>query len=262
MKIQNIVFVGAGNLATNVALELHSKGYNIMQVYSRTMASAKMLADRLGCEALDDIGNIQTEADLYIVSVKDSIIDDVVGKLCDGSRRGLFVHTAGSISIDIFNGRAERYGVFYPMQSFSKQKKVDFSEVSIFIEANNDEDSRALSDMAESLGKKVYYLSSEARKHLHLAAVFACNFANHCYELSSEVLGKYGIPFEVMLPLVDEAARKVHSVSPKDAQTGPAVRYDENVIGMQRELLSDMPRIQKIYDDMSASIHEVATSLE
>lgn len=262
MKIQNIVFVGAGNLATNVALELHAKGYNIMQVYSRTMASARMLADRLGCEALDDIGKVRAEADLYIVSVKDSVIENVIGKLCDGSRRGLFVHTAGSIPMDIFKGRTERYGVFYPMQSFSKQKKVDFSEVSIFIEANDEEDSRRLGEVAESLGKKVYYLSSEARKHLHLAAVFACNFANHCYELSAEVLGRYGIPFDVMLPLVDEAARKVHSVSPKDAQTGPAVRYDKNVIAMQRELLSSTPRIQKIYDDMTDSIHEVATSSE
>ncbi len=254
-----IVFVGAGNLATNLAKALHRAGNEILQVYSRTMASARMLADVVGAEPLDDIGAVAAEADLYVVSVKDSVLKNVVEALCAVGRRGLFVHTAGSIPADVFAGHAGRYGVFYPMQSFSKQREVDFADIPFFVEANTEEDAALLHGLASTLSRSVYRLSSEARKHLHLAAVFACNFANHCYELSAEVLDKYRIPFGVMLPLIDETARKVHEVAPREAQTGPAVRYDENVIGMQRELLAANPRIQRIYDIMSNSIHEVAT---
>lgn len=258
MTVKNIVLIGAGNLATNVALSLHDRGYRIMQVYSRTMKSAKTLAERLQTEAVDDISAVVADADLYVISVKDSALQSVIEQLCDGTRKGLFVHTAGSIPMSIFRGHAERYGVFYPMQSFSKQRRVDFTEVPIFIESNDGESLKMIETVAKSLCKNVYTLSSEARKHLHLAAVFACNFVNHCYELSSEVLSRYKIPFEVMLPLVDETARKVHEIAPVEAQTGPAVRYDENVINMQSSLLKSVPRLQEIYDVMSRSIHEVS----
>lgn len=253
-----IVFVGAGNLATNLAKALYRAGNDIMQVYSRTMESATMLASKVASSAVCSVDDIVNEADLYILSVKDCVLADVVSSLCDGGRKGLFVHTAGSISVDVFRNHAARYGVLYPMQSFSKLKEVDFSSVPFFVEANNSSDRQRLLELASSLSRRVYELSSEARKHLHLAAVFACNFANHCYELSAEVLERYNIPFDVMLPLIDETARKVHQIAPKAAQTGPAVRYDKNVITMQHELLAYNPRIQQIYDMMGNSIHEVA----
>ena len=261
-KIMKVVFIGAGNLATNLAKALYKSGNRIVQVYSRTMESARMLAEEVASEPTTSLDAVAVDADIYIISVKDSVLKGVIETLCANVRQGLFVHTAGSMSVDIFKGHASRYGVFYPMQSFSKLREVDFSDIPFFIEANNDADKNLLHDMASTLSDSVYEISSEARKHLHLAAVFACNFANHCYELSGEVLEKYGIPFSVMLPLIDETARKVHSVSPRTGQTGPAVRYDENVINMQRGLLADNPRIQRIYDVMSDSIHEVATSRE
>lgn len=256
-----IVFVGAGNLATNLAQALYGTGNDILQVYSRTMQSAEMLAKKVAAEPTISLDNI-VEADIYIISVKDSVLKDVIAELCKTCRNGLFVHTAGSMSVDVFKGHTERYGVLYPMQTFSKQKIVAFKNIPFFIEANNETDKEFLHAMASGLSNNVYYLSSEARKHLHLAAVFACNFVNHCYELSAEVLDKYDIPFDVMLPLIDETVKKVHTISPKEAQTGPAIRYDKNVISMQRELLSDNPRIQHIYDIMSNSIHEVAGSVE
>lgn len=253
-----ITFVGAGNLATNLAKAMRGAGNEILQVYSRTMSSASALAGMVGAEAVDDIRRVNEGADIYIVSVKDSVLSDVVSVLCGHVSCGLFVHTAGSIPADVFKNKAQRYGVLYPMQSFSKQKEVDFSNIPFFIEANNEADTQFLHDLSATLSERVYRLDSVARKHLHLAAVFACNFANHCYELSAEVLRRYSIPFDVMLPLIDETARKVHTVSPAEAQTGPAVRFDENVIGMQRMLLEDAPRLREIYDLMSRSIHEVS----
>lgn len=251
-----IVFIGAGNLATNVAKALYEAGHDILQVFSRTMLSAKTLADAVGAVPTDDIKAVTDDADIYILSVKDGVLKSVIESLCDRKRNGLFVHTAGSIPMDVFEGHAERYGVFYPMQSFSKQRQVDFTDVSIFVEAKRKEDLDLLFSLGRSLGRNVRELASEGRKHLHLAAVFACNFANHCYRLAEEVLEKYDIPFDVMLPLIDETARKVHEVSPFDAQTGPAVRYDENVINMQSAMLPPGSRIKEIYELMSRDIHE------
>ena len=251
-----IVFVGAGNLATNVAKALKGAGHEITQVYSRTQESADALAFQVGAEAVSNLGDVARESDIYIVSVRDGALKDVVARLCDGSRRGLFVHTAGSIPMSIFEEHADRYGVFYPMKSFSKLRQVDFTDVSVFVEARYDSDLQLLSALGSSLSQHVMQLDSEGRKHLHLAAVFACNFVNHCYDLASEVLDRYDIPFSSMLPLIDETARKVHSMSPKSAQTGPAIRYDKNVIGMQSQMLSYDDRIRQIYDLMSKSIHQ------
>lgn len=251
-----IVFVGAGNLATNVAKALFAAGHEIVQVYSRTIEAASLLAEAVGAEATDNLDEVAGQADVYVISVKDGVLKSVAEHLCNGSREGLFVHTAGSMPMSLFEGHAQRYGVFYPMQSFSKERQVDFKDVSIFVEANNPEDLERLKTLGYSLSYNVRELSSEGRKHLHLAAVFACNFANHCYDLASCVLDKYDIPFDVMLPLIDETARKVHEVSPLKAQTGPAVRYDENVIGMQRDMLPGGSLIQQIYSLMSKSIHE------
>lgn len=254
-----IAFIGAGNLATNLAKIMHCKGFDISQVYSRTMEAAKKLAAIVDAAPIDSLSNVIDDVDLYIISVKDSALLDVINNLCNANRKGIFVHTAGSIPMNVFENHAERYGVLYPMQSFSKQKEVCFKDLPFFLEAKNDMILSVLKEIVGAIDGKTYVIDSNARKSLHLAAVFACNFVNHCYELSHELLQKHGIPFEVMLPLIDETARKVHSISPILSQTGPAVRYDENVISMQHEYLSYNPRIQEIYDVMSKSIHEVST---
>lgn len=253
-----IVFVGAGNLATNVARALKDAGHEITQVYSRTQASADALASQVGAEAVSDLDGVAREADIYIVSVKDGALSDVVARLCDGSRRGLFVHTAGSIPMSIFDGHAGRYGVFYPMQSFSKERLVDFSVIPLFVEGSDDQTLQTALALADSIKAKAYPLSSADRQYLHVAAVFACNFANHCYALSAEVLQRHGIDFRVMLPLIDETARKVHQLTPVEAQTGPAVRNDMNVVTHHLDLLSSTPWLATIYEEFSKDIQRTA----
>ena len=259
-----IALIGRGRLATNLLPALQQAGHDVTSVNSRTLEE------------------LPQQADVYIISVKDSALREVVSKVTakvnpsDWRGRGeapLFVHTAGSMSVDVFEGYCSRYGVFYPMQTFSKERQVDFREIPIFIEAGGSgratdhttsADATAktlgvLRVLADSVSQKVYELSTADRKYLHLAAVFACNFANHCYALAADVLAKKGLPFDVMLPLIDETARKVHGMHPQDAQTGPAVRYDENVISMQSDLLADEPVLQDIYRLLSKSIHQKAT---
>lgn len=254
-----VVLVGAGRLATNLGVALKEAGHEVMGVYSRTMVSALQLAEQVGGEATDRCDSLPKDADIYIIAVKDAVLEQLITQVVKGREDRLFVHTAGSLPLSLFEGCATRYGVFYPMQTFSKERCVDFAEIPVFVEASDAASLMVMKTLAESISRRVYELSTAERKFLHLAAVFACNFANHCYALSADVLAKHGLPFDVMLPLIDETARKVHELSPAAAQTGPAVRYDENVIRMQRDLLADEPAVQELYDRLSLSIHKKAT---
>lgn len=270
-----IVLIGAGNLATHLGKALHAAGHDMVQVFSRTMQSAETLASLLDAEPLTDIAQVRDDADVYIFSVKDSALVQLVAQLCrheadglgedgavnalrkakKGEHERVFLHTAGSMPMSVFKGMAQHYGVLYPMQTFSKQREVDFSIIPCFVEANDEFAQKQIEGLAREISGRVYQLSSEDRKYLHLSAVFACNFANHCYAISQELLEEHGIPFDVMLPLINETAAKVLEMKPKDAQTGPAVRYDENVIGKQSKLLENHPHFKKVYDSMSKSIH-------
>lgn len=248
-----VVFIGAGRLATHLAIELSKHSFNILQIYNRTESSAIELAQQVSAKATSNIREVETDADIYIFSVKDSALPELLAEM--PSNKGLWIHTAGSIPLNIFEGYSNRYGVFYPFQTFSKDRDLDFSIIPIFLEANNTDDLNILFDIAEQISNKVYSLSSEKRQYIHLTGVFACNFVNHMYSISHDILEKEGIPFNTVLPLIDETAAKVHSLSPKEAQTGPAIRYDENVINKHLELIED-PDLKEIYSLISKNIYK------
>jgi predicted short-subunit dehydrogenase-like oxidoreductase (DUF2520 family) len=251
-----IAFLGASNVAVNLAQGLYRNGFKIVQVYSRTESSARSLADKVKCGWVTDLEEVTPKASLYIVSLKDSAFMELLPQIVAGKDGALLVHTAGSIPMDVWEGKTSRYGVFYPMQTFSKQQEVNFREVPFFIEAAQKEDAERLKAIASVLSDNVFEADSLQRGNLHLAAVFACNFANHMYVLAADLLKKYDLPFEVLLPLIDETARKVHELPPLEAQTGPAVRYDENVIDRQLDMLSDEPAVKEIYRVLSEHIRK------
>jgi predicted short-subunit dehydrogenase-like oxidoreductase (DUF2520 family) len=248
--------VGAGNLATNLATAFYRKGFRIAQVYSRTEESAAALAKKVEAEYTTDLDELTTRGQLYIVALKDDVMPGLLSRIAAGKPDALLVHTAGSVPMSVWEGEAERYGVLYPLQTFSKERKVDFSEIPIFVEANSPDDTELLKVIASSLSKRVSVASSEQRKCLHLSAVFISNFTNHMYALAAELLRKYNLPFDVMLPLIDETARKVHDLPPHDAQTGPAVRYDRQVIESHLAMLADIPDLHNLYQLLTQSIHE------
>lgn len=235
-----IVLIGRGRLATNLEHALLSAGHEVASINSRTLEALPL------------------EADVYIVAVKDAALADVIRAATKGRESQLFVHTAGSMPMDMFKGLTVHYGVFYPMQTFSKERLVDFNDISVFLETNDAVSMERLKMLSTTLTTHIYELDSEGRKHLHLAAVFACNFVNHCYALSAEVLSAKGLPFSVMLPLVDETAQKVHVLSPREAQTGPAVRGDQNVMQMQANMLAGNPAVKQIYEALSNDIQRLA----
>ena len=249
-----IVLIGAGRLATNLGQTLLGAGHEIVCVNSRTMASAKALADKIGGCAVDRAEDIPMEADAYIIAVKDSVLADVIPAVTRGRENQVFMHTAGSMPMSMFQGMAHHYGVFYPMQSFSKERPVDFAVIPTFIEANDEKAMQTIRHLAESITERIYELSSDDRQYLHLAAVFACNFTNHCCALADGLLTDAGLDFQVLLPLVEETVAKLHQLPPAEAQTGPAARRDENVMGLQRAMLANRPDLQRIYTLLSSSI--------
>lgn len=251
-----MVLIGAGNVATHLGLALIQKGFTIEQVYSRTKESARQLGNRLYVSYTDDLKQIRTDADIYIFSLKDSALPGLLTDL--PPLNGLLVHTAGSLPLSVFRQSAsKRHGVLYPLQTFSKDRAISFEEIPLFIEANNREDEYVLEELGAALSTKVVRLPSEKRYRLHLAAVFACNFVNYMYANAAEILEKEGLPEHYLLPLIEETASKIKSLPPREAQTGPAVRYDTNIIDKHLELLNDDPEKEALYREITRRIYRM-----
>lgn len=254
-----VAIIGAGRVAWNLAPALQQSGVEVVEVWSKSRSSAEALARRLGCPFMWGALDVVTcEADLYVIAVKDAVLPDVIRQLHPGRERALMAHTAGSMPLALFaDAGHERGGVFYPMQTFSKERAADFSQVHFFIEATQREDEASLMSLALSLNNNedfVHRSTSATRRQLHLAAVFACNFTNHCCALADGLLTDAGLDFQVLLPLVEETVAKLHQLPPAEAQTGPAARRDENVMGLQRAMLANRPDLQRIYTLLSSSI--------
>ena len=251
--IENVVFIGAGNLATQLALALFEKKIQVKQVYSRKIESASELAEKVNARFTNDLSQLLPEADLYIIAVKDSVIQEVLENL-QLKDDLLIVHTAGSIPMNILEGFSTNYGVFYPLQTFSKTRKIDFSDIPICIEANHPSNMMKLEKLGERLSKSVNQINFEERKALHLAAVFVNNFVNHLYSIGVDILHEKKLDFELLKPLIRETAEKIDFLHPIDAQTGPAKRNDRIIIEAQLKMLQDKPEFQKIYSFATESI--------
>lgn len=256
--IHTITLIGAGNLATQLGVALKQAGLNILQVYSRTEDSAKTLANKLDCAYTTDTSQVRLDSDLLIFSLKDDILENILARLdCRGKT---IVHTAGSLPMSVLGEHSSMYGVFYPLQTFSKQRDVDFNQIPICIEASSLEVLVELKELASKLSDKVEEISSDQRQSLHLAAVFTCNFVNHFYYLGHQVVQKIGVDFELLKPLIQETAAKIRGMDPYEAQTGPAKRFDETIINKHLKFLDDQPDLQEIYSLVSRSIFEAHKS--
>ncbi|MCK9413855.1 MAG: DUF2520 domain-containing protein [Prolixibacteraceae bacterium] len=247
-----IVLLGTGNLATRLGIALHAKHAEIVQVYGRSGTSASDLANLFGCTDTSSMPEIITDADLYILAVSDTSIPEVLTNAPFHDR--LIVHTSGSISIDILSSFSENYGVFYPLQTLSKQKAVDFSAVPICIEANNAENLEKLNRLAKTISDQVFRIDSAQRRELHLAAVFVCNFVNHFYAIGEKLLQEQNLDFNLLKPLILETANKAMLHSPPEIQTGPAVRDNHTIMDQHLKMLQQHPEWQELYELISKDI--------
>ena len=244
-----IVLIGAGNMATAIAYALKEGGNTPVAVWSRTLESAAMLGDRVGCAFTDDLASLPA-ADIVIISVADSALRDVAAAVAQRYPDALLLHTAGSIPMEtLHEAGATRYGVLYPMQTVNKNNVTSLRNITTFIEGCDDTVTAQIEKIALLVSEKVVYATSEQRCSLHVAAVFACNFPNAVYNMAYELMQRNGLPFDAMLPLIDEAARKVHRMTPLEAQTGPARRADNNVMNAHKAMLDS--ELANVYETLS-----------
>ena len=230
----NIVIIGMGNVATNLYHAFAKKGI-----------ACQMVSSRKGLELLP-------AANVYIYSVRDEALAEVAAQV-KGKEKALHLHTSGSMPISVFGADKPHSGVFYPFQTFSKARVIeDFSTIPVFFEARGIDDISAVYSLALTITNHVYETTQHDRERLHVAGVFACNFTNLMYTMAADLLKSTHIPFKVLLPLIDETASKIHTLSPCDAQTGPARRGDENVMMHHMALLTEEQR--KVYQILSDEI--------
>lgn len=250
-SISSVVLFGTGNVGTHLAKVMVDSGIEIRQIYSRSPNHATELASQKNVMPISDLKDADTSADLWLISVTDDAIKGIVEKLPDFD--GIIAHTAGSVSIEALL-RFKKRGVFYPFQTLSKERKVDYVDVPFLIEGNDSETTRKLMKLAGILSAKVSEADSHLRARLHIAAVLTCNFVNHLYTLSSDLLEEGGLSFKYLTPLIKETTQKVLYMSPHDAQTGPAIRNDQAIIEKHLAQLKDHPSIQEIYKLLSHDI--------
>lgn len=247
-----VSIIGSGNVAQHLIMafqEIQKSGskMELVQVYSRKKETLTHLLDPN--QITTAIENL-SEADLYIIAVSDDAIATVSGQLTFKNR--LVVHTSGSVSLDVLD-EANRKGVFYPLQTFTKNKLVAFSTIPICLEAENATDFQLIDVVAKLISNKVFAINSQQRRALHVAAVFVNNFTNHLYQIGNEICDENQIPFAILHPLITETAEKIITLSPALAQTGPAIRNDEKTIEAQKAFISDENQL-KIYKILTQSI--------
>lgn len=250
--IRSAVIIGTGNVAWHLGKALKAKNISILQIAGRTGNHAMKLAENLEAAFTLDVTKINVDADLYIIAVSDDAITDIAQKLC--LKNQLIVHTAGSIPMSVFHGQFKNYGVIYPLQTFTRSREIQFHEVPVCIEANNPDNFEKLFRLAQLISRKVLSLNSEKRATLHLAAVFACNFVNHMYSVAEQILKKNDMDFSILHPLIIETAMKAVSMKPLDAQTGPAVRNNRNLMNKHLKMLEKDPALREIYLLLSENI--------
>jgi len=256
MDVEKIVLIGAGNVATQMGLSLRSKGYQIEHVYSRTADSARKLASKVDSSFTNNLEQLPGNAHLYIFSVSDHALEEVLRKF--PHKELLSVHTSGSMDMNVFEKAGfKRYGVFYPLQTFSKNIPSDFDSIPVFLESARKNDLETIQEIARSLSKDVRVISSEQREILHIAAVFACNFTNHMLAVSDALLRENKLDIGLLHPLIEETMKKARHGKPVDLQTGPAVRNDKNVIEKHLNKLLPSPHFRKIYNFMTGSIQKL-----
>ncbi|RNA61032.1 DUF2520 domain-containing protein [Chryseobacterium nematophagum] len=244
-----IVIIGSGNVAYHMAKAFILNNIYLAQIFGRNEKELKKISEELNIPYSTD--RIE-DADLYIICVSDNSIENVSKVITN--KNCLVAHTSGSLPKDILVGEY-RKSSFYPLQTFSKSKRLEYSTIPFFIEAENEVDKRFLFEIANKISKNVMESTYEKRKYIHLTAVFACNFVNHLFSRAKEISDSQEIPFNYFFPLIDETVEKIYEIDPKLAQTGPAVRNDKRILELHEQLLKD--ESLEIYKTMNHSIQKM-----
>ena len=247
-----MVMLGAGNVSTHISRHLHSKGHRISCIYSRTLDAASELARQFGAEAITQLDEIPGQADFYLVCLSDQAVAKVIGHF--EGWEGIWLHTAGALPMDLFQGLFARYGVLYPLQTLSKNRDISLAQTPILVEGSSAQVLEQISELASDISQNVLEVDSESRQIIHLAAVFANNFTNHMVHIAQQILREKQLDMKLLEPILEETLRKIASLGAGDAQTGPALRDDQISMQKHLELLKGHPEWEKLYTFISRDI--------
>jgi predicted short-subunit dehydrogenase-like oxidoreductase (DUF2520 family) len=252
VKNYRISFIGAGNVAGSLCRQLFLNGNTIRTIVSRTEKTGLALAGSCNASWSRDLV-FDKDEDVIIAAVPDDSLKEILSRI-DCPAGSIVAHTSGSTGLDVFPSHLKNTGVFYPLQTFSSGRNIEFRNLPFFIEASDSITSDLLEDLAYSLEGKVHFIDSGRRILLHVAAVFVCNFVNHMFTAGKQITGKAGLPFDVLKPLINETVFKALENGPENSQTGPAYRSDNITLKKHIDLLSFSPELQEIYKDVTESI--------
>lgn len=248
----NIIIIGAGNVAIHLTKRLYEKEHNILQIFNRSLENAVLLAGQVDAEGIDDIIELNLNADFYLVAVNDDAIKIIAEQLTKILPKDkIIAHTSGATSSTVFQSFFENYGVFYPLQTFSKERKADFEKLPFCIDGSNDNTKNNLLILAKTICPNVYLIDDKQRSVLHVAAVFANNFTNYLLAISEQIIAKENIPFDLLKPLINETVAKINENTPESMQTGPARRGDLATLVKHQQYLDKYPDYRKIYELLS-----------
>ena len=245
-----IVIIGSGNVAYHLAKAFTQNNIKVSQIFGRNEGELNKISEELN---IPYSTKELADADLYLISVSDSAVEQVSDLI--KTEKALVAHTSGSLPLEILKGNY-RKASFYPLQTFSKTKNLDYSKIPFFIETENQIDEKSLFELASLISDQVETSDYEKRKYIHLTAVFACNFVNHLFARAKEISDSQDLDFNYFIPLIDETVEKIHHLEPKSAQTGPAVRGDERVLKLHEVLITNEEH-RKIYNTMNESIQKM-----
>ena len=253
----NIVLIGTGNAATVLGRKFKQAGHHIVQVYGRDASAASKLAYQFDTESTNYWSVIRKNADFYLVAVADDAIVEVAKHVHVPGK--LVAHTAASVAKDVLKTMSHHYGVFYPLQSLRKDVD-ELPDIPVFIDASDEGARKKLEQLARSISReKVIVADDKQRLKLHVAAVIVGTFSNHLFKLAEDYCKKEGLDFKQLLPLIEETARRLKTISPSNAQTGPAIRHDRETIEQHLNLLEKYPQLKKIYEVMTQSIQNTSS---
>lgn len=254
LSIQSLTIIGPGNVGWHLAHALKEAGYEIRNIVSRNPQNLESMGKILDERVISDLNQTIEEPDLYIITVPDAEIASVVASLADSE--SIVVHTAGGMDLSVFKDKKDKFGVFYPLQSFTKGTEMRYADIPFLLEADCENTMKALEEVAQKISGSFRRVSAEERIKLHIAAVYACNFSNHMLTIADYLLKKEDQDLSLMLPLLRQTIKKLDALSPKEAQTGPAIRKDQHTINKHLDLLADEPELKELYKAISQSIQK------
>ncbi|HSN62174.1 MAG TPA: DUF2520 domain-containing protein [Ferruginibacter sp.] len=246
-----IALIGSGNVATVLGRLIKQHNHQIIQVISRDMDNARILAEELGATYTDFNGKPDTDADMFILAIADQALEHFFSNFGMGNK--LVVHTAGSVSINVLSKYSSNYGVLYPLQSLRKEMQV-IPGIPFLIDGNSSDVTSFIEDFAHSISNSVRKVGDEERLKLHAAAVIVSNFTNHLYAIAEDFCQKENLDFNMLKPLILETANRVQTASPALVQTGPAVRKDIITMDKHLRLFAAHPKLRTTYLRLTDSI--------